>query len=64
MNLALRKCKNKGKKITVGEARNPACMDKLVKLDEGYYIFRQLRNSQAYFGAKKKDIFAMLRQLI
>ncbi|MCG8076810.1 MAG: AAA family ATPase [Candidatus Thiodiazotropha taylori] len=63
VNLALRRCKNKGKTITAGEARDPACMDKLVKLDEGYYIFRQLRNSPAYLEARKKDIFAMIRQL-
>ena len=38
-------------------------MDKLVKLDEGFYIFRQLRNSPAYLEARNKDIFAMIRQL-
>ena len=38
-------------------------MDKRVKLDEGYYIFRQLRNSPAYLEARKKTIFAMIKQL-
>ena len=63
VNLAIRRCKNKGKKITAAEARNPAYLDNLVNLDEGYYIFRQLRNSPPYLEARKKDIFAMIRQL-
>ena len=63
VNLAVRRCKNKGKKITVAEARDSKYLDKLVQLDEGYYIFRQLRNSPAYLEARKKDIFAMIRQL-
>ena len=63
VNLAIRRCKNKGKKITAAEARNPAYLDKLVNLDEGYYIFRQLRNSPPYLEARKKDVFAMIRQL-
>ena len=63
VNLAVRRCKNKGKIITVAEARDSRYLDKLVQLDEGYYIFRQLRNSPAYLEARKKDIFAMIRQL-
>ena len=63
VNLAVRRCKCKGKKITAGEARNSEYLDKLVNLDEGFYIFRQLRNSPAYLEARKKDIFAMIRQL-
>ena len=54
VNLAIRRCKNKGKKVTAAEARNPAYLDKLVNLDEGYYIFRQLRNSPPYLEARKK----------
>ena len=63
VNLAIRRCKRKGKKITAGEARNSDYLDKLVNFDIGYYIFRQLRNSPAYLEARKKDIFAMIRQL-
>ena len=62
VNLAIRSCKGKEKKITAAEARNSEYLDKLVKLDEGYYIFRQLRNSPAYLQSRKKDIFAMIRQ--
>ena len=48
VNLALKRCKRKAKKITAAEARNLEYLDKLVNLDEGYYIFRQLRNSPTY----------------
>ena len=63
VNLAVRRCKHKGKKITAAEARNSEYSDELVNLDEGYYIFRQLRSSPAYLEARKKDIFAVIRQL-
>ena len=62
VNLAIRR-KNKVKKITAAEARDSTYLDKLVKLDEGYYIFRQLRNSPAYLESRRKDIFAMIRPL-
>ena len=63
VNLAVRRCKKRGQKITAAEARDSNYLDKLVNLDEGYYIFRQLRNSPAYLEMRKKDIFAMIRQL-
>ncbi len=63
VNLALRKCNTKGKQMTAAEARDPSKQDSFVRLDEGYYIFRQLRNSPAYLESRKKDVFAMIRQL-
>ena len=57
VNLAIRRWKNNGKKITAAEARDSTYLDKLVKLDEGYYIFRQLRNYTCLFGSKKKRHF-------
>ena len=63
VNLAVRRCKGKEKKITAVEARNSEYLDKLVKLDEGYYIFLQLRNSPAYLESRKNGISAMIRQL-
>ena len=36
VNLAIRRCKSKGKKITAAEARDSTYLDKLVKLDEGF----------------------------
>ena len=38
-------------------------MESVVQKDEGYFIFKQLRNSPSYLEAKMKDIFAMIRQL-
>ena len=35
----------------------------MINLDEGYYIFRTIRNSPAYLNKRKKDAFAMIRQL-
>ena len=61
VNLAVRKCKKRSKAITAAEARDSNYLDKLVNRDEGYYIFRQLRNSPAYLETRKKDIFAMIR---
>ncbi|XP_062592424.1 uncharacterized protein LOC134253849 [Saccostrea cucullata] len=63
VNLALRRCKSDGKKITAEQVLNPASAEKIVRLNEGYYIFRTLRNSPAYLSSKKKDVFAMIRQL-
>ncbi|KAK3105661.1 hypothetical protein FSP39_002926 [Pinctada imbricata] len=63
VHLAVRRIKTKGKKITAAQARDQSTLDRIVRLDEGYYIFRQLRNSPAYLATKKKDIFAMIRQL-
>ena len=36
---------------------------KIVWLDEGYYIFRDIRNSPAYLAKKRKEAFAMIRQI-
>ena len=62
-NLAVRRCKQRGQKLTAAEARDSNYVEKLVNLDKGYYIFRQLRNSPSYLKTRKKDIFAMIRQL-
>ena len=37
--------------------------ESLVKLDEGYKIFKTVRNSPQYWENQKKDVFAMIRQL-
>ncbi|XP_062567926.1 uncharacterized protein LOC134230168 [Saccostrea cucullata] len=62
-NLALRKCKTKGRSITANEIKNPEHVNSLVRHDEGFFVFRQLRNSPAYLETRKKDVFAMIRQL-
>ena len=37
VNLAVRRCKKRGQKITAAEARDSSYVDKLVNLDEGYF---------------------------
>lgn len=62
-NLALRKCKTKGKTFTANEIRNPDQISDIVRHNEGFYVFKQLRNSPPYLETRKKDVFAMIRQL-
>ena len=51
--------------MTAGQARDLNHMENMVRKDEGYYtcIFIQLKNSPTYLETKKKDAFAMIRQL-
>ncbi|KAJ8048295.1 hypothetical protein HOLleu_00548 [Holothuria leucospilota] len=63
VSLAIRRCKLKGKKYTVSDVLNDPKHEKLIKLDEGYHIFRSLRNSAPYLNKRKKDLVAMIRQL-
>ena len=51
VNLAVRRCKKRGQKITAAE--DLSYVDKIVNLDEGYNIFRQLRNLPAYLETVK-----------
>ncbi|XP_061170324.1 uncharacterized protein LOC133179634 [Saccostrea echinata] len=62
-NLALRKCKTKGKSMTANEMKNLENVSNLIRHNEGFFVFRQLRNSPAYLETRKKDVFAMIRQL-
>ncbi|XP_060573123.1 uncharacterized protein LOC132731041 [Ruditapes philippinarum] len=62
-NLAVRRIQTGTNKLTAAQARNGECMDTIVKNDQGYYLFKQLRNSPAYLESRKKDVYAMLRQL-
>ena len=63
VKLVMRRCQKKGTKLTAKEALDPAKLNQLVRLDEGYFIFRTLRNTPVYFESRKKDLFAMIRQL-
>ena len=62
VTLALRQFKTKGKKLKVKDIIDDTERQKLINLDEGYYIFRTIRNSPAYLNKRKKDAFAMIRQ--
>ena len=62
-HLAVRRCKTKGKSYTAGYILKDNMGDSLVRLDEGYRIFKTIRNSPQYWEYQKKDVFAMIRQL-
>lgn len=49
VNLAMRKCQNEGKKVTVKNVLNPAAFDYTVRLNEGYRVLRTLSGSPAYW---------------
>ena len=63
VHLAVRRCKTKGKSFTAGYILKDNMGESLVKLDEGYKIFRTVRNSPQYWENQKKEVFAMIRQL-
>jgi len=63
VNLAVRRCKTKGKRFKARELLQDDACENLVRLYEGYRIFRTLRNSPSYLEKRKKDLMAMIRQL-
>ena len=63
VRLAVRRCKTKGKCYSAGFILKDNMGESLVKLDEGYKIFRTIRNSPQYWENQKKEVFAMIRQL-
>ena len=62
-SLLMCRCKRKGKDICVRDVLDDDERAKIVRLNEGYYIFKDIRNSPAYLGKKKIEAFAMIRQL-
>ena len=62
-SLSLCKCKTKGKTYTAGDLKSESSVNKLINLDEGFRVLRDLRGSPPYFERCKKDLFAMIRQL-
>ena len=63
VHLAVRRCKTKGKGYTAGYILKDNMGESLVRLDEGYRIFKTIRNSPQYWENQKKEVFAMIRQL-
>ena len=63
VTLAVCRCKTKEKKFKVKNILDNVERQKLVNLDEGFYIFWTICNSPAYLEKWKKDAFAMMRQL-
>ena len=62
-SLSLPKCKTKGKTFTAGDLKSESSVNRLINLDEGFRVLRNLRGSPPYFERCKKDLFAMIRQL-
>ena len=62
-SISLRKCKTKGKKYTAGDLNSEDYVNKLIHLDEGFRVLKNLRGSPAYFQKCKKDLFSMIHQL-
>ena len=63
VHLAIRRCKTKGKSYTASFILNDNMGESLVRLDEGYKIFKTIRNSPQYWENQKKEVFSMIRQL-
>ena len=61
--LAVKRVQNKDKKYTAKEMLSEDTRQNITNLDEGYKIFRTIRNSPPYLAQCKKDIMAMIRQL-
>ena len=59
----MHRCKRKGKDICAHDVLDDNERAKIVRLNEGYYIFKDICNSPAYLAKKKKEAFAMIRQL-
>jgi len=63
VQIAMKRCKTKGKKYTVKDILDDNTVNELTRLDEGYRIFKSIRGSPPYFEQRKRDLFAMIRQL-
>jgi hypothetical protein len=62
-SLCLRKTRKKDQNFTAGMLKSSENIKKIVNIDEGYRIFKDLRGSPPYWEKVKRDIFAMIRQL-
>ena len=62
-SLLMRRFKRKGKDIHAHDVLDDEERAKIVRLNEGYYIFKEIHNSPAYLAKKKKEAFAMIHQL-
>ena len=63
VNFALRRNQTKGQKITAKTLLDKESRNNIVKLNDGYQIFKNIRSSPPYFENKKKNLMAMIRQL-
>jgi hypothetical protein len=61
VQICLRKKVGPGR-ITAANVRSPGYIENLIKHDEGYAVFKNLRSSPAYWKQKSKKVVAMVRQ--
>ena len=57
--MLVRRCKRNGKDIHAHDVLDDDERAKIVRLNEGYYIFKDIRNYPAYLAMKKTEAFAM-----
>ena len=58
-SLLMHRCKRKGKDICACDVLNDDERAKIVRLNEGYCIFKDIHNSPAYLAKKKRGIAEM-----
>ena len=62
-SLLMCRCKRNGKDIRARDVLDDDERAKILRLNEGYYILKDIHNSPAYLSKKKKEAFAMICQL-
>ena len=61
---ALQVCMRKSTgNVTASNLRTPGFVDSLIRKDNGYAVFKNIRSSPAYWKDKMKKVLAMIRQL-
>ena len=51
-----------GRRHTAANVRSPGYIEDLIKRDEGYAVFKNLRSSPSYWKERTKKVLAMIRQ--
>jgi hypothetical protein len=49
--------------VTASQTRTPGFVENLIKKDEGYAVFKNLRSSPSYWQDKTKKVMGMMRQI-
>ena len=62
-SLLMCRCKRNGKDICACDVLDDDERAKIVRLNEGYYIFKDIHNFPSYLAKNKKEVFAMICQL-
>ncbi len=62
-NIAIRRIERSGSTLTAKDVKTTEGRDSLIKVNDGYKVFRDLKTSPGYWDGYKKDLHAMVRQL-